>query len=355
MKTKYIISVLFFALFISCNNEESIPIKVDPSIKTEGATDVSVTSSMVSVSLKIPSSIYGHKVEYGIILSTEQSNLTYEKSEFKSCSENPSSASHRIILKGLLRETTYYYRGVLLFDGDIFYGEISSFRTTAPKCPEGAIDLGLSVCWAKTNIGAESIEDYGDYYAWGDVETYYRDGQAQSLLPDWKERKEEGYSTMNYKWGNMFDGYNKYYREFIIGERESTILLVETLEKEDDAAYFIAGGSWRMPKKSELQELLDNCSFVWTNINGINGYKISSNINGFLNNWIFIPASGIRQGKELLYLGELGYCWLSSLDSSLAMHGYYPERAFTLSLSNSEFKMGTNLRYYGCTVRPVSQ
>ena len=33
------------------------------------------------------------------------------------------------------------------------------------------VDLGLSVKWARVNIGASSIGDYGDYYAWGEIET----------------------------------------------------------------------------------------------------------------------------------------------------------------------------------------
>ena len=33
-----------------------------------------------------------------------------------------------------------------------------------------AVDLGLSVKWASCNIGAESPEDLGGYYAWGETE-----------------------------------------------------------------------------------------------------------------------------------------------------------------------------------------
>ena len=38
------------------------------------------------------------------------------------------------------------------------------------------VDLGLSVKWATCNVGADSPEDYGDYFAWGETEpksTYY--------------------------------------------------------------------------------------------------------------------------------------------------------------------------------------
>ena len=34
----------------------------------------------------------------------------------------------------------------------------------------GYVDLGLSVKWATCNIGAINPEEYGDYFAWGEVE-----------------------------------------------------------------------------------------------------------------------------------------------------------------------------------------
>ena len=38
-------------------------------------------------------------------------------------------------------------------------------------------DLGLSVKWADRNVGASSPEEYGEYFAWGEVKTkrYYGD------------------------------------------------------------------------------------------------------------------------------------------------------------------------------------
>ena len=36
------------------------------------------------------------------------------------------------------------------------------------------VDLGLSVMWATCNIGANSPEEYGDYFAWGEAETKAR-------------------------------------------------------------------------------------------------------------------------------------------------------------------------------------
>ena len=34
-----------------------------------------------------------------------------------------------------------------------------------------AVDLGLSVKWASCNVGANRPEEYGDYFAWGEIES----------------------------------------------------------------------------------------------------------------------------------------------------------------------------------------
>ena len=52
--------------------------------------------------------------------------------------------------------------------------EIVFFQTGVP------VDLGLSVKWASCNVGANSPEDYGDYFAWGEVIPKKRDSAANN-------------------------------------------------------------------------------------------------------------------------------------------------------------------------------
>ena len=148
-------------------------------------------------------------------------------------------------------------------------------------------DLGLSVKWAKMNVGAESPEDYGNYYSWGETST-----------------KE------TYKWSTYFDTnddgstFTKYNNE---GGKT-------VLDPEDDAAHVDWGGSWRMPTLAEWQELIDNCTWTWTTQNGVNGYKVTSNKAGFTDKFIFLPAAGYRSIYGLSNVGIYGYYWSSSLD-----------------------------------------
>ena len=68
-----------------------------------------------------------------------------------------------------------------------------------------------------------------------------------------------------------------------------------------DAATANWGGSWRMPKSTELKELIDNCTWTWTTQNGVNGYKVI----GTNGNSIFLPAAGLY-GSLLDYAGSNG-------------------------------------------------
>ena len=66
----------------------------------------------------------------------------------------------------------------------------------------------------------------------------------------------------------------------------------EALELEDDAAHVNWGGNWRIPTAREFQELANNCTFVWSTLNGCEGCLIVSNIPGYTDRSIFFPAAG---------------------------------------------------------------
>ena len=191
---------------------------------------------------------------------------------------------------------------------------------------ELAVDLGLSVKWANMNVGAESPEDYGNYYAWGETTT--------KSTYDWST-----YFDTN-DGGNTFTKYNN--------EGGKTVL-----DPEDDAAHVNWGGSWRMPTMAEWQELLDNCTWTWTRQNGINGCKVTSNKAGYTDKFIFLPAAGYSYEGDLYEVGSYGYYWSSSLNefnldgsdgSSCASCLYFYYRYPDLSIG---------LRDAGLPVRPV--
>ena len=102
-----------------------------------------------------------------------------------------------------------------------------------------------------------------------------------------------------------------------------------------------------MPKLVEQHELCNKCKWIWTSINGIYGYLVTSNISGYTDRSIFLPAAGFYSYSNLLYTGELGYYWSNCLDFNR------PDGALTIFM-NPAFKSTEAMgRSSGLSVRPV--
>ena len=184
-----------------------------------------------------------------------------------------------------------------------------------------AIDLGLSVKWATCNVGATSPEKYGNYYAWGETTT------------------KSDYSWDTYKYGTYnYDGDNSKLTKYNTSDGKTT------LEAADDAATANWGGGWRMPTDAEWDELINNCTWTWTNKSGVSGYEVKAS-NG---NSIFLPAAGVRD-NDLENTSDYGYYWSSSLYTSAPHNACY-----ALFYLGNFIKSG-NSRFCGLSVRPVCE
>ena len=175
------------------------------------------------------------------------------------------------------------------------------------------VDLGLSVKWATKNLGAYSPEGYGSYFAWGET----------SPKNSYDEKNSKTY------------GDNCYWYD--IGGDSST-----------DAARADWGGSWRLPTAEEFQELLDNCRWRWTTLNGVKGYKALSKKNFHS---IFLPATGFRAETSVYRAGEIGNYWSSTPHEDHSRSLY----AYQLAFFRGDHYVDYFYRYYGFAVRPVSE
>ncbi len=206
-----------------------------------------------------------------------------------------------------------------------------------------AIDLGLSVKWASFNLGASKPEEYGDYFAWGETEPYYEPGYAQSDSPVWKAGKSEGYNWSSYKWCN---GSENTLAKYNYVDSYGTVDNKTVLDTENDAAHENWGGSWRMPTDKECEELMSECSWTWTSENGVEGEKVT----GPNGNSIFLPAAGFRLDTSLYNAGFWGGSWSSSLDTDRL-----PQYAYLVFFHSGYVGSGGSDRYFGLSVRPVSE
>ena len=191
------------------------------------------------------------------------------------------------------------------------------------------VDLGLpsGTLWATCNVGANSPEEYGDYFAWGETEP----------------KSDYSWSTYKYYKGS-YGTMTKYCDNSGYG----TVDNKTELEPSDDAATANWGSDWQMPSIEQFKELINSSytTTTWTTLNGVNGRKITSKSNG---NSIFLPAAACRLDTRLGNVGSFGLCWSRSLITS------YNEQAYYLSFNSSVINVSSDhySRYHGQSVRPV--
>ncbi len=283
------------------------------------------------------SELYGDAIkgtEYTLTYNSDNGKyelVVTEDSDARISVESAAGISYVVLLPNEEKETmiknkqgdnTYAYTFHNGIKSNKVYFKTGTDGTTAEALPWSDpyngyeyVDLGLpsGLKWATCNVGANNPEDYGNYYAWGETSTKstYTEDNSLTYRHSISELQAQG----------IIDGNNN-------------------LTSSHDAAATNWGGSWRMPTKEEQQELIDNCTWTWT---AQNGYRVTGS-NG---NSIFLPAAG-RKGSSLDYVGSHGRYW-----SSTSYEDIYCARSLLFDSGNhyvSNFS-----RYYGFTVRPVSE
>lgn len=208
------------------------------------------------------------------------------------------------------------------------------------------VDLGLSVKWATCNVGATAPEKEGDFFAWGETATKneYNWDNYKWLMMGWREHltkyctdEDYGYYIFGEYAENEMSTSNDY--RFTDG--------LTTLLPADDAAYVKWGSSWRMPTRTEMEELITKCTWTWTMRNGYTGYKVTGR-NG---KSIFLPTVWTEgNNNDWDSRGMDGTYWSATLDE------YYPIRAYRLDFSRSKvYGVTTSSRYQGYLIRPVTK
>ena len=217
-----------------------------------------------------------------------------------------------------IMNTNFRYIIILLLANLLFLSSEANGQNLSPASGEinghQWVDLGLpsGLKWATCNVGASTPEDPGDYFAYGEV-----------------SEKD------SYVFNNSIN-LQKEIRH-ISGRSEY------------DAATVHWGKEWRIPTYHEVDELEYNCKMEWTTINGKNGYKFTSLINGAS---IFLPATGLVDGTQPEFTQECGWYWYSGFQDPTDFERPPYAPSFTFS-ANSRYR-GFNARYIGQCIRPVS-
>lgn len=191
-----------------------------------------------------------------------------------------------------------------------------------PVVPE-AVDMGLSVKWAKHNLGAQSENDYGCLYIWGDA-------TGTDL------RHEDIYG--------LFEDNNNINN--ICGD------------ENHDVARAKLGGKWRLPSEKDFEELLDSNKVErhFKTIDGVNGMLFTSKITG---NSIFFPSAGYYYGyhdlRECNYLGR----YMTGVEYyDISGHNYFNIFCYVFDIRDENEYVSCLRSYYytlGVSVRPVQE
>ena len=192
------------------------------------------------------------------------------------------------------------------------------------------VDLGLSVKWATCNVGSSSPIDYGNYYSWGETET------------------KSSYDVTNYKFRSSGDTYtNTILTKYNWDDTRGVVDNKRELDDEDDVAHVKLGGNWRMPTYSEYKELVDSCTWTWTTFNGVVGYRITSNVEGFKDCSIFLPAGGYKSGSSINNTESEGGFWMNCL------YDINMPRELHITSEIQGYTYRSYGGHYGRSVRPV--
>ena len=208
------------------------------------------------------------------------------------------------------------------------------------------VDLGLpsGTLWATCNVGAESPEEYGDFFAWGETTQKpnytwrnYKYAYNFTYIPEEGEEGEAGDAVAFTKYvlqrNSEFYGYD--------GTSFGFWDELTELMPEDDAATANWAAPWHMPTRTQVDELRVNCTRTWTTLNDVNGILVT----GPNGNTIFLPAAGeyndIREGA-----GSYGVYWTSSLSADT------PDASY-LEFRSTGWGWYDTFRYVGFPVRPV--
>lgn len=312
------------------NEETTIPV-----VETERVVLVTVTESTKTVVKGCIVSDGGSQIiECGVCWSTQ---LSPDINDSHVIADSIGEVFSCEIL-GLSPDSIYNVRAYAINSKGIGYGNELSFiplgQGGGPHEEHEYVDLGLpsGTLWATCNIGANTPEDYGDYFAWGETETKdtYNWGTYQYCTVETNEYSY--YYTMLTKYCNDASyGFNGFADDL-------TVLL-----PEDDAATANWGGDWRMPTREEWNELLENTTNTWTTQNEVYGRLFTASNGASL----FLPAAGSRWNDELHYAGSLGYYWSSSLRTG------NPYDAWYLIFDSGNYLVDYDGRCLGASVRPV--
>jgi len=192
------------------------------------------------------------------------------------------------------------------------------------------VDLGLSVKWATCNIGATQPWERGEFFSWGETENKRINNWDTYKYSEGAHALTKYCSNPDYAWHGLVDS-------------------VSVLDPEDDVAHMKWGGTWRIPTKAQIDELLESCTWEWTTLNEVNGYRVTGKKPGYTDRSIFLPVTGEYNDGKVFDYRLHGYYWSRNCGTVTS------ETAYTLEVYTKGSSAEIQSRYKSLAVRPVCE
>ncbi len=325
MKKISIVILVLVAAFVSCKKTPEVNLKyvdIERDLVTVGTTTANI------------------QCDYDYISTLKKAYLYYGEGEEET---DMTSAEMQVVqntlyveLASLKENTTYHYYYEFVNGFNSMRSVLKIFKTEAGSGGGGGgsggdyeyVDLGLpsGTLWAKCNVGANSPEEYGDYFAWGETET------------------KNVYNWSTYKWCVSGDReqLNKYCTISNFGYNGFTDNLT-ILEVLDDAAAANWSDDWVMPTDAQWQELFDHTTHIWTIQGGVRGCLFTANNGANL----FLPAAGNHWEGNFFNDTIIAAYWSNSLCLGDPITAYYTY------IDSDDCRLSSDPRFGGHSVRAV--
>jgi len=213
-----------------------------------------------------------------------------------------------------------------------------------------AVDLGLpsGTKWATMNIGAISAYDSGMYFQWGET-TYINTDENIGWNSNYNPGNIAYTGTTSSYCGTESDAV---FADGIIVKDASGIWSGSIAgNAKYDAATANWGGTWKMPTKEQMDELIRQCTWTYTN-SIIDGGQAGYTVTGKNGNSIFLPLGGYRQYLNLDRGGSCGCYWSATVSQNMAVDAYY--LIFEINAVSGNARANVEERVRGFNIRPVS-
>lgn len=297
-------TTVYYQAFVTLQRKVTFYGEVKSMITTDTKVTTVAASELSHSKVTFGGSVSGApaNASYGLVISSSSEPEAVRAGLIVPAGVNASDFT--VTYAGLVPSTTYYYAAYADLGSGIVYGDVQPFTTSSYviDIENDLVDLGLSVKWAKFNVGATAENESGGRFGYGDVS-----GVSNSINP------------ADYASADIY-------------------------KTASDVANRAWSGAVTLPTAADFEELFARCSKEWAEVDGVGGYKLT----GPNGNSIFLPAAGSRTINTVSEDGVTGIYATGSINPSDSRFAV----SFRFDAAGSS--RTSTLVYEALSVRPVS-